>query len=206
MKVSKDTAATHRNAIITAAARLFRERGFGGVTVHEITKAAGLTHGAFYGHFQSKDDLAAQACAHAIAETLKSWKGIAHTNKKRALQSIISTYLSGCHRNNPGFGCIFATLGPELARLSGETRYAATQALPQHIEFLENFFKHRNKQVRRHKALATYASLIGAMVLSRAVEDKELTEEILRAVLAERHDIDKVEIYSAGANKFARDP
>ena len=105
MKISKEQVAENRQAVLDAAATLFRERGFEGVTVAEIMKAAGLTHGAFYGHFASKDDLITQTCTHALAPFSAEDAPVV------GIMDFADYYLSAGHRDDPGQGCIFSSLG-----------------------------------------------------------------------------------------------
>ncbi|ADO75176.1 TetR/AcrR family transcriptional regulator [Stigmatella aurantiaca] len=184
MKVTKEEAARHRAALIEAAGRLFRERGFEGVSLAEISKAAGLTHGAFYGHFTSKEDLAAQACGQVLDNVAANWRRVCEAEGPRALGTIASAYLSSRHRDNPGEGCPFATLGQDIARQEAPVRGAVTRGLRGILAILGPLFPGKTEAARKQKALAAYASLVGAMVLARSVEDPHLSEEILRSVAA----------------------
>src|SRR5262245_49744295 len=116
MKVTREKAAQNRERIIETAARLFREKGFDGIGVAELMKHAGLTHGAFYGHFASKSDLAAQACARALEQSAQKWTAISEKAGDAALSALIENYLRFGHRDAPGAGCVMSTLGPEAAR------------------------------------------------------------------------------------------
>ena len=111
MKVSREKAAEHRAAIVRAAGRLFREKGFDGVSVADVMKAAGLTHGGFYGHFASKDELAAEACGSALMHRVASWPSLptdsTADSKEISLAEIAESYLTTHHRDNPGRGCLF---------------------------------------------------------------------------------------------------
>src|SRR5262245_24790993 len=109
MKVTREQAAENRERIVNTAARLFRERGFDGVGVADIMKGAGLTHGGFYGHFASKDDLAAEACARALEKSAMKWSAILDTDAN-PLDTIVASYLSEAHRDRPGSGCAIAAL------------------------------------------------------------------------------------------------
>src|SRR4051812_19398836 len=110
MRVSKEKAAQHRAAIVAAAARLFRTRGFDGVGVAEISRAAGLTHGGFYGHFASKDALAGEACEHAFAA------GIGRLSESGPLADYIASYLTERHRDRRDGGCPMAALATQIPR------------------------------------------------------------------------------------------
>src|SRR3954466_13018807 len=105
MKVSREQAAENRERIVQAAARLFRERGFDGIGVADLMSEAGLTHGAFYGQFESKEDLAAQACARALEQSAAKWdRALAGQKPEDGLKAYVSGYLSQRHVNDPGHG------------------------------------------------------------------------------------------------------
>src|SRR3954452_12979212 len=106
MKVSREQAAENRERIVESAARLFRERGFDGIGVADLMKAAGLTHGGFYGHFASKEDLMAQACARGLDASQDAMGKAIERDGANALSVIASAYLSPTHRDHPGEGCV----------------------------------------------------------------------------------------------------
>ncbi|MHC6226116.1 TetR/AcrR family transcriptional regulator [Pseudomonas sp. X10] len=173
MKVSREQVAENRRNILDAAARLFKERGFDAVTVVEVMKAAGLTHGGFYGYFRSKDDLVTQACIHAI-EAIQ-------TTKPQSLQDYSSRYLSSRHRNNRAGGCPFAALGSEVSRQSAETQHELTQGLRLTIEQLSKAAPGETADARRAAAIASFSAMLGGIILARIVDDPVFSEEILVA-------------------------
>ena len=127
MRVSREQMAENRERILETAATLFRERGFDGVGVADVMKAVGLTHGGFYGHFSSKDDLAAQALGRAFGNA-NQWLEEAKAAEPAApLQGIAGRYLSPLHRDDPGHGCPVAALGSDIARQGEASRQAATE-------------------------------------------------------------------------------
>lgn len=184
MKVSREQAEANRARIIEVAGELFREKGFDGIGVADLMKAAGLTHGGFYGHFKSKDDLAAQACERAVAGTLEKWNQYVAQAPDEPLALLVSQYLSTRHRDNPGKGCVFASLGGETVRQSSSVRRTVTAGLRSMIDLLTGIIPGRSTAARREKALATMSGMVGALVLARAVDDNALSEEILRAALS----------------------
>src|SRR3982750_409763 len=115
MKVSREQAARNRERILDTAAQLFRERGFEGIGVADLMKAAGLTHGGFYGHFASKDDLVAQAAALALEQSVALWEKLADRPQDDPLSAIAGVYLTSRHRDDPGAGCLLAALGPDVS-------------------------------------------------------------------------------------------
>lgn len=183
MKVSRAEAAQNRERIIEVAAKLFRERGFDGIGVADLMKSAGLTHGGFYGHFASKEDLMAQACARGLDSSLDAMRQAIERDGANALSVIASAYLSPTHRDRPGEGCVLAALGAEAARHGSALRAAFTQSVRSTVDALKRLLKGKSERAKRERALTIYASMIGALVLARAVDDAELSEEVLQSVL-----------------------
>jgi TetR/AcrR family transcriptional repressor of nem operon len=165
----EETAAKHER-IVTEASRLFRERGFENVSVGEVMNAAGLTHGAFYAHFGSKEELQAAAVAYGQRVSLER---IQRSNGKMNKGSYADRYLSRWHRDNPGDGCTMAALAPEVARSTPELKVAFEQGL-------EEILSARGGD--RKEAIFRAAAMIGGVVLARAVRDPRLSDEILKSV------------------------
>jgi TetR/AcrR family transcriptional repressor of nem operon len=181
MKVSREQAAENRERILDAAARLFRERGFDGIGVADLMNSAGLTHGGFYGQFESKEDLAAQACERALAKSVERWDRLLANKPEDPLQAITASYLSTRHRDDAGNGCALAALGAEAPRRHPAVRRAFTQGLRAMVERLSEIVPGRGKAAREQKALAAMAQMVGAVVLARAVDDPKLSDAILQA-------------------------
>lgn len=184
MKVSREQAAENRTRIIETASRLFRERGVDGIGVADLMKAAGLTHGGFYGHFASKEDLVAQACDRALAGSQAEWERLIAAHPDDPLAAITARYLSAAHRDKPGQGCVFSALGNDVARQGPPIRGKITQGLRDLAETLARIIPGKSKAARREKALATFASMVGGLMLARSVDDPVLSDEILAAVSA----------------------
>lgn len=184
MKVSRAEAAQNRERIVETAAKLFRERGFDGIGVADLMKSAGMTHGGFYGHFASKEDLMAQACVRAQETGLNALRQVAEHDPENALAIIVSSYLSPAHRDQTGDGCVLAALGADAARHGTPLRATFTHAVRATIDLLARLVTGRSKHAKRQRALAIYASMVGAIVLARAVDDEELSGEILESVRA----------------------
>ena len=182
MKVSREQAAENRERIVEIASRLFREHGFDGIGVADLMKSAGLTHGGFYGHFDSKEDLMARACERALEGSLAKWRERIDAEPGNPLSALAALYLSSTHCDQPGTGCALAALGSEAARHDPPVRHALTEGLRAFIDVLGGLVPGRSKATRREKALATFASMVGAVVLARAVDDPALAEEILQSV------------------------
>ena len=184
MKVSRKQAAQNRERIVEAAAQLFRERGFEGIGVADLMKEAGLTHGGFYGHFSSKEDLIAEASASALTESLALWRTVAERAPGDPLTAIAGVYLTGRHRDDPGTGCLLAALGPDVSRQGSAVRRVVTDYVRSAFDLLATLVPGKSKAARRQKAIGSYATLVGAMVMARAVDDRALSQEILDAGLA----------------------
>ena len=182
MRVSRQQAAENRKRVLEVAGTLFRERGFDGIGVAEVMKAAGLTHGGFYGQFASKDDLAAEALAGAMEEAATRWKARASAAPDDPYGAIVRRYLSGEHRDGMAAGCANSALGGDVTRQTPTVRARYTEGLTRLIEILERALQGEAKD-RRAQALATLASLTGALTLARAVDDPALSDEILAASL-----------------------
>ena len=190
MKVSRIQEAENHERILDVATRLFRERGIDGIGVADLMKAAGLTHGAFYGHFKSKEDLVAQACARAVLRMKQNWTNVIDQATGNPLEALAATYLTPKHRDSAGRGCPMAALGSEIARQAPPVRRAFTDELRPFLDYLSRNVQGNSKSLRRQKALATYAGLVGALIVSRAVDDLDLSNEILSAVAATMHHIE----------------
>lgn len=188
MRVSREKAAEHRERIIEAAGALFRENGFGGIGVADIMKAADLTHGGFYGHFASKDDLVAQACRRVMALAIASWEKTAAGDPDDAFGALLTRYLSPRHRDDPARGCVFAALGADAARSGPLVHEAFADGLEPLIGLLAKSAPGSSKAIRRRKAVAAMAGLVGALLLARAIGKCELSDEILEATRRELLD------------------
>jgi TetR/AcrR family transcriptional regulator, transcriptional repressor for nem operon len=178
MKVSKEQVAEHRARILAAAARLFRLRGFDDVTVAEVMKDAGLTHGAFYGYFPSKQALIAEAVGEALPPAPDK------TAPRRPAADYADGYLSVRHRDNRGTSCLFSSLGTEAARGSADLRHSMTQAVRSRINHLGVEAEGDTPQQKRRAAIAAWSAMVGAMVLARLVDDEKLSKEILKETRA----------------------
>ncbi len=188
MKVSREKAAANHQRILDAASALFRAKGFGGIGVADIMKKADLTHGGFYGHFNSKDDLLAQASRRTMAHSAAKWERVVAGAPERPYAALLEHYLTARHRDEPGRGCSFAALGNDAARSGTVVRKAFAEGLEPLIDVLTRAVPGRSKAVRRRKAVAAMAGLVGALTLARAVGDKTLSDEILDAVQRELLD------------------
>ena len=165
----EENAAKHER-IVKEASRLFRERGFEHVTVGEVMKAAGLTHGAFYAHFGSKEELQAAAVAYGQKVSLGR---MPRSNSSKSKGSYADRYLSRWHRDHAGDGCTMAALAQEVARSTPQLKAAFEQGLEEILSASGG---------DRKEAIFQAAAMIGGVILARAVQDPRLSDEILSSV------------------------
>jgi TetR/AcrR family transcriptional repressor of nem operon len=183
MRVTREQMAEHRRKILNAAGKLFRAKGFDAVTVAEVMKAAGLTHGGFYGHFKSKDDLIAETLAQALKPGESGGDLAAFTRR----------YLSPRHRDDFAGGCPTAGLAAETIRQAPQARTAMTAGLSDTIECFSRLSVGETAAERRRNAIGRWAAMVGALVLARSSDDLDLSDEILRETRAwlEKKDTNK---------------
>jgi TetR/AcrR family transcriptional repressor of nem operon len=176
MRVSKAKAAENRKRILEEASRLIRERGISGTGVDALTAAAGLTHGSLYSQFGSKQELVEQALGHALQASGKV------TASAASRDQFIARYLSRKHRDRLGHGCPLAALACEMPRQGPAVRATFTIGLRDFRDrLIGTMAAGGGRQQQEAQALATLASLIGALVLARAVDDPALSDAILQA-------------------------
>ena len=170
---------THDRIVRKASVRL-REKGAHGVGVADLMKEAGLTHGGFYAHFDSREALVIEAFAYAMDRSTEHWRKItAEAPPARRLASIIDAYLTARHRDDPGHGCAIPTLGAEIARESARTRKAFAAKLDQMIELIVEQIPDLPPKAARKEALAALATMVGTLVMARIAGNTEVSEEIL---------------------------
>lgn len=180
MRVSKEQAQTNRTSLLQAAGRLFREKGFDGVGVAEVAKEAGLTHGALYAHFPSKDALAAEAFSDGIAHRLVSMR-----RRKRTFEEYLDAMFSTEHRDNLANGCPMTASASEIARQGTAVAASFAHAFEDTAAILEESLGSEvPASQKRHLAISALAAQIGAIAVARAVAkvDPSLSKEVLQAV------------------------
>jgi TetR/AcrR family transcriptional repressor of nem operon len=181
MRVTRAQASANRQKILEIAGGLFRQHGFDGIGVADIMKGAGLTHGGFYGHFASKDDLAAEACAMVLGKD--GWAERLAGAPSPSFGAVVRGYLSARHRDHPAQGCLLAAVGSDVVRQPRSVRHAFTEGVRGRVDALRKLLPGSSAS-RREKALATMCGLVGALMLSRAVDDPKLSDDILEAAAA----------------------
>ena len=176
-----EKAKTHRR-IVSIASRKFREEGLAGVGIAELMKEAGLTVGGFYKHFDSRDDLVAEAVSSAFGGWKRRVEAAASGGPPVSLAKLIDSYLSAAHRDDPGTGCAFSALAPEIARSDKRTRAVTSEQVRNDIQLIATLLPGEDKRTARSQAILTFSALVGAMSLARAVSDDALSREILETV------------------------
>lgn len=181
MRVSREKAEANRRNVVEVASRLFRQRGYDGIGLADLMKGAGLTQGGFYKQFGSKDDLIVEASVEALLGSVGRWADLASTAAGNPLAAIVEFYLSPGHRDEKAEGCAIAALGPDAARHGGPLRQAFGAGVEQHLELLVDMVQAETDRDRSDKAMVIMSTMVGALILSRAVEDQQLSGDILRA-------------------------
>jgi TetR/AcrR family transcriptional regulator, transcriptional repressor for nem operon len=182
MRYSKEhKAETHARIVKKASVRL-REKGAHGIGVADLMKEAGLTHGGFYAHFDSREALVIEAFGYAMDRSIEHWRKIAtEIPPEKRLPTIVDTYISTTHRDDPGRGCAVPSLGAEIARESAKTRRAFAGKLEQLIDVMADQITDVPRKAARKQAMATLATMMGTLVMSRIAGSSEFSDEILAA-------------------------
>jgi TetR/AcrR family transcriptional repressor of nem operon len=179
MRVSRIQAEENRQKVIDVASRLFREHGFDGIGLKELMKGAGLTQGAFYKQFASKADLAAQASTRALENGYRRWSDAAASNPEDPLGAVIAFYLSADHRAERMNGCPIAALGSEAARQDADVKASFEAGIRQDLAMLERYIGASTGAAAARRAMAALSTMVGAVILSRAVNDADLAQHFL---------------------------
>jgi TetR/AcrR family transcriptional regulator, transcriptional repressor for nem operon len=185
MRVSREQADKNREHVIDVASRLFRERGFEGIGVADLMKEAGLTHGGFYGQFKSKEDLKVQASRRALSRNKDRWAEVLAETPSEKLAALARFYLSDAHRDRRGEGCALAALGGDAPRYGPELQAAFKDGIEGYLELLDGIMSASSGEKRRDKTIVALSTMVGALVLSRAVGDEALSQKILSAAADE---------------------
>ncbi|HKE47830.1 MAG TPA: TetR/AcrR family transcriptional regulator [Rhodanobacteraceae bacterium] len=182
MRTSREEAARTRARIVRSAAALFKRDGIHATGLAGLMADAGLTHGGFYGHFESKEQLVAEACELAFAESLERIVEIAAAAPpSRRLRTFVEEYLSDSHRDNAKAGCGFAALGAELGRADVATREATTRAFENFAGTIATFLPDAAPAAKAEAARAIAATLVGALTIARSVSDDAVSGSVLES-------------------------
>jgi TetR/AcrR family transcriptional repressor of nem operon len=191
-RVSREQSERNRQAIEEVSARLFREHGFRGVSVEHLMAAAGLTHGGFYGHFDSKDELTAIACSKAFDQSQQSWSRRIDeaVDRRSAYAQIVSQYLSTRQRDESAKGCPLASFAVDVAREAEDkpVRRAFLEGVKGLADTLTGLLGKRRARSAREQALAHLATLVGALALARATRGDPISDEFLQSARQELLD------------------
>jgi len=183
MRVSRIQAAENRQTVINVASRLFRERGFDGIGLKDLMEGAGLTQGAFYKQFESKEDLAAQASRRALESASQRWSAAIAENPDDPLGAVIAFYLSAGHREEKLDGCPVVALGSDAARQGAGVKAAFEEGIKAYLEVLGPLLPKTDGEDSNRKAMVVLSTMIGAMTLSRAVNDPDLAQAFQNAAV-----------------------
>jgi len=181
MRVSRVQAEENRQTVITVASRLFREHGFDGIGLKDLMEGAGLTQGAFYKQFASKEDLAAQASKRALESATHRWSVAAAANPEDPLGAVIAFYLSMDHRGEKMDGCPVVALGSDAARQGVDVKASFEAGIREYLEILCSMIAGVDDEEINSKAMAVLSTMVGAVVLSRVVNDPDLAQAFLDA-------------------------
>jgi TetR/AcrR family transcriptional regulator, transcriptional repressor for nem operon len=172
---------THARIVKKASVRL-REKGAHGIGVADLMKEAGLTHGGFYAHFDSREALVIEAFADTMDRSTERWRKLAEQMpREKRLAAIVDSYLTAVHRDNPGHGCAVPALGAEIARESPKTRKAFAAKLEQMIDMLAEQIPEVPRKAARKQAMSALATMMGTLVLARIAGNGEVSDDILGA-------------------------
>jgi len=181
MRVSRIQAEENRQTVIDVASRLFRQRGFDGIGIKDLMAAAGLTQGAFYKQFTSKEDLAVQASRRALESATLRWSAATAENPEDPLGAIMAFYLSPGHREERMDGCPIVALGSDAARQGSDVKASFEAGIRVHLEILGRLMGKTDGEERNGKAMAILSTMVGALILSRVVNDERLSKRFLQA-------------------------
>lgn len=183
MRKSKAETAETRRRIVEMAAREFRLKGIQATGLNDVMTPLGLTQGGFYRHFASKDQLVAEACTQAMGEVVAGLEAAAgKKGARRGIAPLVDAYVSTAHRDTPTGGCPLAAMGSELAHADTQTRQAATQGFDDLRDALAKRFADKSPEEAKSAAAFALAAMIGAITMSRVIEDSDASVALLNDV------------------------
>ena len=182
MRYSKEHKQETHDRIVKKASVRLREKGAHGIGVADLMKEAGLTHGGFYAHFDSRDALVIEAFNYAMERSTERWRKLAEEiPPEKRFASIVEAYLTPLHRDDPGHGCAITSLGAEIARESPRTRKAFAAKIEDMIDMMSDHLPDVPRKTARKQAIAALATMMGTLVLSRIAGSGEFSDEVLAA-------------------------
>ena len=180
MRYSAQHKARTHAQLLKEATEQFRSQGLQGTGIAKLMGQVGLTHGGFYGHFEGKDDLVAATVTRMFEEVVEyRRKAIEGAPKGKELAAIVNSYLSEAHRDHPEKGCVISVLAPEIARQSTSVRRAYTKGFNSQIDKLAVYMPGADVEERRRNARLLISGMSGTMMIARAVNDPQLSNQIL---------------------------
>ena len=182
MRYSKEHKQETHDRIVKKASVRLREKGAHGIGVADLMKEAGLTHGGFYAHFDSRDALVIEAFNYAMERSTERWRKLAEgIPPDKRFASIVEAYLTPLHRDDPGHGCAITSLGAEIARESPRTRKAFAAKIEDMIDMMSDHLPDVPRKTARKQAIAALSTMMGTLVLSRIAGSGEFSDEVLAA-------------------------
>lgn len=181
MRVSRTQAAENRQTVINVASRLFRERGFDGIGLKDLMKGAGFTQGAFYKQFESKEDLAVQASDRALEDASRRWSDAMTASPEDPLGAIAAIFLSIEHRDETMDGCPIVALGSDAARQGNDVKASFEAGIKDRLAVLQRAMAETDDKHLKSKAMAILSTMVGAVTLSRLMNDADLAQGFLDA-------------------------
>lgn len=179
MRVSRAQAEENRQHVVDTASRLFRQHGYDGIGLKDLMKGAGLTQGAFYKQFGSKEDLIVEASARAMESATARWTRAIGAHPDEALDAVLNFYLSKGHRKETTDGCPLVALGGDAARQGPGVKASFEAGIREHLQILADILDGKEGEHKRAKALTILATMVGAVTLSRAMNDTRLAQSLL---------------------------
>ena len=182
MRYVKDHKLRTRKRIVERASYGLRRKGADGMSVVDLMKLAGLTHGGFYAYFDSRDDLVVEAFALAMDQTISRWLELAEEMPvEERFDGVVDAYLSPRHRDNQEGGCALPALGADIGRSNQKARRIFATKLEEMIDVLARLLPQKSPMEGRQIAIGAIATMMGSIVLARAVGNKMLSGDILHA-------------------------
>lgn len=189
MRVTRAQAEENRQNVVETAGRLFRKHGFDGIGLKDLMEGAGLTQGAFYKQFDSKENLVVEASARAMESATARWTRVVNANPDDSLGAVMSFYLSKGHRKEMMDGCPLVALGADAARQSADVKASFEEGIRGHLKVLAEILSKSKSEETREKALAILSMMVGAVTLSRMVNDTRLAQSFLDSASSKIRDI-----------------
>ncbi len=180
MKTSRAQVEQNRENLLKAASEGFRRKGFDGIKLSEIMSDVGLTHGGFYNYFASKDDLVARACEMSLARQADKLRAAKDGDPATELTAYFERYLTAENRDDPGQACVFPSLAADVSRQGAPVKRVFTEGLADYLGALGDISDKTGDKSQPENAIAILSTLVGAMVLARAVDDTDMSDAILK--------------------------